>query len=145
NVSGILDELGLGDAAKEGKLLEVWNKIDLLDPAARQSLKNAAARSESGATCVSAMTGEGIDELLDVVARKLSDTNSQMELTLDASEGALANWLHEHAEIRSRETRDNGETFYRFTISPLNRERLATRLRNRTATPASGARSGEAA
>ncbi|MGD9868253.1 MAG: GTPase HflX [Hyphomicrobiales bacterium] len=129
NVDSVLNELGLGDARKEGRLLEVWNKVDLLDLPGRDRVLNSVDRA--GAVCVSAATGEGIPQLLATIAAKLNTTHAIMELTLKPADGALANWLHEHAEILSRQARDTGETAYIFRISPLNRERLNTLLRKR--------------
>ncbi len=48
-------------------MIEVWNKIDLLDPAQRLALSNAAQLqpAKDRPLLVSALTGQGVDELID--------------------------------------------------------------------------------
>ncbi|HET8997298.1 MAG TPA: GTPase HflX, partial [Acetobacteraceae bacterium] len=53
DVRRVLDELGAGDEAGQ-RVLEAWNKIDLLAPDAREFLTARAARTDVGAVAVSA-------------------------------------------------------------------------------------------
>ncbi|HWW26986.1 MAG TPA: GTPase HflX, partial [Caulobacter sp.] len=76
DVQKVLAELKvLGDdgEAEGGKtLVEVWNKIDLVDGEAREILEGQARRL--GASAVSAVTGEGCAELLKRVGGLIDDT-----------------------------------------------------------------------
>ena len=97
----VLDELGAGEEAGQ-RMLEVWNKIDLLPAEAREFLAARAARSEAGAVAVSAATGEGIDRLTERLA-ELVDEGPLLTLALDAADGEGLAWLYRHGRVVSRE------------------------------------------
>ena len=63
DVETILSELGVTGAAD--KLIEVWNKLDKLDDDHRAGL--ASGQGDGAPIAVSALTGEGIDRLLDAI------------------------------------------------------------------------------
>src|SRR5208283_1276119 len=63
---------------------------------------------ESSPLAVSARTGEGIDRLLAAIEERLARGRSLLELTLDAADGQGLHWLYEHAEVMSRNDRDDG-------------------------------------
>ncbi len=105
DVKAILDELGLKGRA-EGRILEVWNKIDALDPARLSALRLAARGIEPQRrpTLVSALTGQGLDELLARIESTLAAGRVRFELDLDAADGAgtrLASRPYRSAQTRS--------------------------------------------
>jgi len=65
DVEAVLQELGIDPAGAPGRIVEVWNKADLLSEDARAALANKAGRDETSPVLVSAHTGEGIPSLLD--------------------------------------------------------------------------------
>ena len=71
DVAKVLDELDLVPEA-ERRLVEVWNKIDLIGAEAREDIAQHARRA--GAVPLSAETGEGIDELLERLAALVDDS-----------------------------------------------------------------------
>lgn len=92
DVIDVLTELGVGEATLAG-LLEARNKIDLLDAEERVAARNAAAR-DVNAVCLSAQSGEGVEELLAEIERRLDADAAEYELRLDPSAGAALAWLH---------------------------------------------------
>ena len=88
--------------------LEVWNKIDRLDPEERENLRNIAARrpTERPWFLVSAVTGEGVDALLDAIEDRLAATRTTLDLSIDASDGAGISWLHRYADVLIKELHD---------------------------------------
>jgi len=106
DVRRVLDELGAGEETGH-RLLEVWNKIDLLDPDSREFLAARAQRSEAGAIAVSAATGEGIERLTQRLAA-LVDEGPLVTLALDAGDGEALAWLYRHGRVVSREAGDTG-------------------------------------
>ena len=64
DVADILQQLGI-DADDTARVIEVWNKIDLLAPDRRVQISNLAERREAERrpVLVSALTGEGLDTL----------------------------------------------------------------------------------
>lgn len=131
DVENVLRELGIDPDKTGTRLLEVWNKIDLLEPERASELRHLAARKEHGALCVSAVTQEGLPELLTEIEHRLNEADSVLEITLGPSDGALANWLHENARILERETDDHGNTRFRVSLSPAKRESFERRRRKK--------------
>ncbi|MBV8655810.1 MAG: GTPase HflX [Candidatus Eremiobacteraeota bacterium] len=105
DVEAILAELGVVDGAD--RIIEVWNKLDRLDPDERATLAAAQERRNDAPLAVSALTGEGIDRLLAAIEDKLAQGSCFIKLTLDAADGEGLHWLYEHAEVMSRS--DKGE------------------------------------
>ena len=103
DVERVLGQIGVGPDS-ERKLIEVWNKIDLLDDPARDA---ARSRAEAlGAVAVSAVTGEGLDELLRRVA-DLVDPDAERMFDLAVGDGEGIAWLYQHGRVVSREEHDD--------------------------------------
>lgn len=96
-VEAVLAELGLEDA----HLLEVLNKIDILEDEARETVLNRADRDDD-TVILSAVTGEGCDALLAAMDRRLSESRHIVELEVDLADGAAIAWLYRHGEIIER-------------------------------------------
>ncbi len=109
DVQKVLTELKvLGDdgEAEGGKtLIEVWNKIDLVDGEAREILEGQARRQ--GASPVSAVTGEGCAELLKRVGGLIDDT-PPVAVRLAASDGEALAWIYRNGRVESREDEAEG-------------------------------------
>ena len=67
DVEKVLSELGI--APEDPRIVEVWNKIDRLDANGRERILNLAERApaERRPVAVSAITGEGVDQLIGAV------------------------------------------------------------------------------
>ncbi|MGE0563893.1 MAG: GTPase HflX [Pseudolabrys sp.] len=109
DVAKVLEELGI-DPKREHRMIEVWNKIDRLDAERRAALVNLAARQpgDEQPVPVSAITGEGIDDLIGRIESRLAERRETMSLTLDVADGAGLSWLHRNAEVLKRELREDG-------------------------------------
>ena len=125
DVEAVLDEIGVADLAD--RVIEAWNKVDLLDADARAALAQEQETRETAPLAISAATGEGIDHLLTAIEDRLARGRSELELTLDASDGQGLHWLYEHAEVMSRRDEEGG---LRLTIRvpPDQIERLKRRF-----------------
>jgi GTP-binding protein HflX len=97
DVEAVLETLGLGETDSPPRL-EVWNKIDTLDPVDRAALCNEADRRDD-VIAISALTGEGIDRLRDAVSAELTTGSQVHRLTLPAGEGERLAWLHSRGEV----------------------------------------------
>ena len=62
DVETVLNEIGVADHAD--RVIEAWNKVDLLDADARAALAQEQETRETAPLAISAATGEGIDHLL---------------------------------------------------------------------------------
>jgi len=112
--------VGLGIAAEDPRLVEVWNKIDLIGAAERESLANLATRRDGDRhpVLVSAVTGEGLDALTDLIEAQLGKSRQTLELDLDPADGAAASWLHRNAEVLSRAMREDGRLVITVRADP---------------------------
>ena len=100
NVLAILRDLGVNGEGEEDPIpiLEVWNKIDLIGSEQRADLAEAAAGLDDVAT-ISAVTGEGVEAMRELVAGKLTADDREAVVRLPAGEGRLLAWLHENGRV----------------------------------------------
>lgn len=112
DVEAVLASLGLAGEKAEAPqrpIVEVLNKIDRLQPEAHDAVANMAERAPL-AVAVSALTGEGVDDLLALIDRLVVDKGVLVRATLRPDEGAVLAWLYENGQVRGRETGEDGTT-----------------------------------
>jgi GTP-binding protein HflX len=128
DVDAILADLGIDRTARA--LVEVWNKVDLLDEPAREEARNRAARAGEGLPphFVSAVTGEGMPQLLAAIENLIRADHERLTVTVPAADGRTLNWIHENAEVESRQATDSGATQVTLRIAPTKRAQLERRL-----------------
>ncbi|MCP5037351.1 MAG: GTPase HflX [Rhodobacteraceae bacterium] len=115
DVEKILDDLGVD---RDTPRIEVWNKIDLLDPEARNARLVEAERRED-AFAISAVTGEGMDDLVAALGNALGEPQSTVTLLLPFSEGRNRAWLFERGVIDDEAAQEDG---WKLTITWTARE-----------------------
>ena len=104
DVRKVLEELGAGEEAGQ-RVLEVWNKIDLLPDETREFLARRTELSDSAAVAVSAASGEGMERLTARLAA-LVDEGPLLTIALQASDGEGLAWLYRHGRVVTREPGD---------------------------------------
>ena len=129
DVEAVLSGLGIDTISAESHILEVWNKIDLLSPVTRHEAVSAAQWAERKPALVSAVTGEGIEALLDAIDGRLGHADSIVEVLIPAHEGRLVNWLYEESEVLAREDLETGEVKAKVRIAAEKKERLNAQAR----------------
>lgn len=108
DVEAVLRELGAIEEGAGTPLIEALNKIDALSAEARDTLRTRAAGAErSRQYPVSAVTGEGVERLLEAIGAVLGQAGTAREVSVPLSDGATIAWLYRHGEVRNR--RDDGE------------------------------------
>jgi len=119
DVAEVLRRLDV-DPDNGGRLIEVWNKLDLLDEQRRLELANTAARkpADQRPVLVSAVTGEGLDRLADAIEARVAAGRTTLTLALDPADGAGASWLHRHAEVLAKANRDDGKLVMTVRVDP---------------------------
>jgi len=129
DVQEVLSQLGITGRG-EGRLFEVWNKIDLLDSGARLRVRNQAERQ--GGTgrpvLVSARSGEGLNRLAAEIERRLAADRITLEFLLDASDGAGLSWLHRHTEVMSKALREDGALAITVRADPANAQKARAKF-----------------
>ena len=102
-VEKILRELGVDTRPR----LRVLNKIDRLTPEECQTLANTS-RAEDGPTLVSALTGEGIDELLQRMDAEMpTDPVLTLSIRLPLAEGRTLAMIHALGRVLHTEIDDS--------------------------------------
>ncbi|MBV9115495.1 MAG: GTPase HflX, partial [Hyphomicrobiales bacterium] len=111
DVEDVLSELGLDRASHP--VLEVANKIDLVGNA--QGGKRAtAARDAIG---VSALTGEGVSELLAAIEDLLFSGRDVFKLVIPGTDGRGRAWIYAHAEVLSAEQDPKGSAYLTVRVA----------------------------
>jgi len=128
DVLNILQDLDIDTGEDNARLIEVWNKTDLLDNNRLEELRSVASRRGDEAVCISAQTGDGITALLESIERQVNASHVTLDLTIEPGEGSAASWLHENSEIIHRTPREDGLINYRVRMSAARRASLARRL-----------------
>ncbi|MCX7350423.1 MAG: GTPase HflX, partial [Alphaproteobacteria bacterium] len=106
DVNRVLEELGI-DELRRSKIIEVWNKLDLLPPEERTA-REAQALRKPGCVLVSAVTGEGLGPLLELVEGRLGADDTIYEVMLGPEDGQGQAWLHDRGEVLSRHNYTDG-------------------------------------
>ena len=104
DVLAILESLGVED---DRPMLEVWNKVDLLSESERDE-HELLAQSGENICLLSAVTGEGISELLEHVTLHLEGVKMTVELHLPFSDGKKRAWLFNEGIVEHEEQTESG-------------------------------------
>jgi GTP-binding protein HflX len=88
-------------------IIEVWNKLDLVDATAHAALVDQAARSDK-VFAASALTGEGIDLLLEAISIAFDEAKEDVTLDLPFADGKRRAWLHAEGVVISETAGDDG-------------------------------------
>lgn len=99
-VEGVLADIGAADKRR----VIVYNKIDLLDEAARRSL----AIEHPDAVLISALEGNGIRGLLYRIAQEASDGDVTLTVLVPYEKGMLIKMVHERCQVVSERYEENG-------------------------------------
>jgi len=119
-VRGVIEELG----AHALPLVRAANKIDLLSVGERRQ----ALADDPEAAPVSALTGEGIPELLTRIESTLNERWLLRELSLDGSQTRHLNGIYGCAQVLSQSA-EGARISLRLRVTPENWKRLLHKLR----------------
>jgi GTP-binding protein HflX len=118
DVEGVLAELGLETGPNGAdQMVEALNKIDLLSPDVRAAVLTRAARSVD-AVALSAVSGDGVDDLLALLDQRLAARRQVFQYTLGPGEGAAIAWLYDHGEVMERSDDEGGTAHLTVGLDP---------------------------
>lgn len=129
DVMRILGDLGIGEAEGAERILEVWNKIDRLEPEAHDAIVQKASTAEN-VIAVSARSGEGVDRLMNEISRRLSGVLTETAITLPVDKLALLPWLYNHAIVDNREDNEDGTITLDLRLTETEAAELERRMGN---------------
>ncbi|WP_346322435.1 GTPase HflX [Emcibacter sp. SYSU 3D8] len=109
DVIDVLTSLGVPDE-EEQVLIDVENKIDLLGAEQRAQTEARVERHED-LIPVSAVTGEGIDRLLERLDSLLARAERLVTLRVPYADGAMMAWLYDHGDVVKRTDVEEGADF----------------------------------
>ena len=134
DVLRVLAELGLEDRLQSG-VIEVLNKVDLLDQRQRACLAEQRRGGGNGANghpghtsavAASALTGSGIEDLIGAIDARLTAARRVVEVRVPHADGATLAWLYRHGEVLEHAD-DDGEARLRVGLTPADTGRLEQR------------------
>jgi GTP-binding protein HflX len=131
DVQRVLRDLGI-DPDDSARIIEVWNKADLLADEERRRLATASERAapERRPVLISASTGEGISDLLAAIEQRLSLGRPSYEVNVAPEDGQGLAWLHENTEILERHVTEAGDTVAQVRMTPGKEPRFLNRFPN---------------
>jgi GTP-binding protein HflX len=92
-------------------MIEAWNKADLFPPERAEALAlSSGSQEEHPAVLLSAVTGQGMDELLVAIERGLLRSATKVRVLLRPQDGRARAWLHRNGEVLDDEMQDNAES-----------------------------------
>ena len=103
----VLDTLHQLDVNPDVPMIEVLNKIDLLTSEDADYLQ-ALNKDGKNVFGISAVTGQGLDTLLDQITEKLKGATRTQTLMLDWSQGGAQSWLQRENVIETTVQNDTG-------------------------------------
>lgn len=128
DVERILADLGV-DASDDRRVVEVWNKIDLLDEANRERLLGEVRHDRHhGPVAISAISGEGLDRLLAAIEEHVSGELAEMAVTLAPGQLGHADWLYRNGDVISRTDNEDGSLTLVLRATESAREEIRNRL-----------------
>ena len=131
DVETVLADLGI-DAANDPRVIEVLNKIDQMPATARGALtmRLANQRMMEGAEraiAVSATTGMGLEDLGDLLDRRLSSERRVVELDVSLADGKSLAWLYQRGQVLDRRDED-GVAHLRVALDPADVARFENQM-----------------
>lgn len=135
-VEEVLEELGAGDRP----VVTALNKVDLLNPDDPDdaAMIRRARSAYPNAVVISAQTGEGIDQLLQMIDTLFFQQMVALEVLIPYAHGDLIALFHEHGFIEEEQHLEEGT----LMVGRLPGE-LAGRLEQFSTTDATGASTGQ--
>ena len=118
DVRDILRDLGV-DQDRQEAMKEVWNKVDLLAPEQKLAAENSADRNEH-ICAMSAISGQGMDALYQMIEDALIEPSVQETLDLSFSQGKQRAWLFSNNLVEGEELNEEG---YKIIVKWTKRER----------------------
>ena len=102
DVDQIITNLGVSEATP---IFQLWNKIDLL-PEEDVAATAARADRQDDVFAISALSGDGIEQVLDTIATALNAATQSDEIVLDHTDGKRRAWLYAQGVVIEEQTRD---------------------------------------
>jgi len=121
DVERILGDLGI-NAKRDKRIIDVYNKIDLLTDE-EKDVKIDFSHRKDNIVALSALTGEGVGDLVDTIEKILADKDIYSKVSVNISDGAAIAWLYGNANILER-VDDENNVHFKFMMEPVKLHRF---------------------
>lgn len=128
DVLDVLHGLGLKNIENQKNYIEVLNKTDLLTYEQKEALY-ASVKRKNGLVCLSALSGEGVDELLELTDEALNAANLISSVQIPISDGKSVALVYEYANVVEK-TEDENFITLRFKGTPKAIQKVQALLKN---------------
>ncbi|KKC34890.1 GTPase HflX [Devosia psychrophila] len=126
----VLKVLGdLGVSAETTSIIEVWNKVDLVNEADLVGI--APASKVAGVVHASAKTGQGLEDLKLAIEKALGEKSRTYHVNVPHTAGADIGWLHSHSEIVSRDEPTEQGSGFTVRVEPRHKAAFLERFNGR--------------
>ena len=101
------------------RMVEVWNKIDLLDDESKDilAIRATTGGGDNRPQLASAVSGEGIDTLLREIARLVDINGEETDVTLDPTQGDILAFLYNQGRVLDRHDAPDGQIHLKVKLS----------------------------
>lgn len=130
DVERILADLGV-DASDAKRVIEVWNKVDLLDEGNRARLLAESTDAKAPPVAISAVTGEGIDALKAIIEARMAGELEELTVTIEPAQFGLVDWLYRNGDVVSRTDNEDGSATISLKATQSASEEIESRLRRK--------------
>jgi GTP-binding protein HflX len=133
DVETVLKEIGAGAAEGEGAgapSIEAWNKIDALAGDALERVRAEGERRDN-IILMSALTGEGVDDLLECASAFLRKGSDVRTVRIATNAGETIAWLHANGEVIDQRYECDGEAELDVRLSAADWARFNARQAGR--------------
>lgn len=130
DVERILADLGV-DASDAKRVIEVWNKVDLLDEGNRARLLAESTDAKAPPVAISAITGEGIDALKAIIEARMAGELEGLTVTIEPAQFGLVDWLYRNGDVVSRTDNEDGSATISLKATQSASEEIESRLRRK--------------
>lgn len=114
DVIDILKDLDV-DYMQDKRIIEVYNKVDLLPADDREEFDRLAKISKTPLVMVSAEKGQGVGTLLDKIGDITARGSVKVTIPIPYHDGKAVAWLYDHGEVlERRECEEHAEFLIRF-------------------------------
>ncbi|MER9524910.1 GTPase HflX [Mesorhizobium sp. M0292] len=128
DVERILADLGV-DAGDAKRVVEVWNKVDLLDDGNRERLlADGTDANKAPPIAISAVTGQGIDALKALIETRMSGELEELTVTIEPPQFGLVDWLYRNGDVVSRVDNEDGSATIALKATHTARQEIESRL-----------------
>ena len=123
DVETVLKQLERSSGHEHPTVVEVWNKSDLLNEEMRL-VANARVQRRDDVVLVSAASGAGFADLLDIIQEYAFDSRTTISVTLTPNDGKARAWLYNRGDVQKESVESNGDVVLEVDLDLADKDRF---------------------